>query len=196
MVQVDRGAHLTAGEWLDVNRALWEERASSSIAGAPVARIPDGARVLYVQCGTGSAALDLAAAGSDVVGLDFSMPAVRRARADAVERDLVDRTRFLCANVYEARHMLPEPDSFDVVLTRWSSLSWLPDMQEWARIVEWYLAPNGMVQCVDVNADAPVERSGFRWTHTPAEVAAALEATGLRGDGSFATAIMAGKPGR
>ncbi|KQQ19323.1 class I SAM-dependent methyltransferase [Rathayibacter caricis DSM 15933] len=180
MVQVDRGEHLRSGEWLDLNRALWDERVAAHVdssfydlsalrGGAgrlfPVeeeslARVaPDGwegKRVLHLQCHFGADTLALAQRGADVIGVDFSMPAVRKARELAAELGLTDRARFVCANLYELRHMLPEPDSFDVVVTTWGTVVWLPDLVEWARIVEWFLAPGGSFVFVDTHPAAAV----------------------------------------
>lgn len=223
MVQVDRGAHLAAGEWLDANRALWEERVpiqlddrSALRAGRGLlgpteeaelaARFPEGwggKRVLHLQCHGGADSLVLAQRGAAVIGLDFSMPAIRQARALAAELDLADSTRFVCANLYDARHMLPEPDSFDIVFTSWGTVGWLPDVAEWARIVEWFLRPGGTFYFADAHPAArvlegedaaplpafvhPYEsgaeplRNGrsFEWNHGLGSIITALRDTGL-----------------
>ncbi|SMH46812.1 Methyltransferase domain-containing protein [Rathayibacter oskolensis] len=188
MVQVDRGEHLRSGEWLDLNRAYWEAQDAEGPgerAGEPLA---PGSRLLHLQCGGGERTLALAGPDVQVIGVDFSMQAVRRARARAIERGLTDRSRFLCANVYDLRHMLPEPDSFDRVLTSRSALTWLPDLEEWARIVEWFLAPLGSLR-VDPDAGRPVVDADVRrWSPSAEDVIEALRATGLTvadpGDGS------------
>ncbi|MCM6762871.1 class I SAM-dependent methyltransferase [Rathayibacter sp. ZW T2_19] len=180
MVQVDRGEHLRSGEWLDLNRALWDERVAAHAGSAfydlsalrggagrlfPVeeeslARVApggwEGKRVLHLQCHFGADTLALAQRGAEVIGVDFSMAAVREARGLATELGLADRARFVCANLYELRHMLPEPDSFDVVVTTWGTVVWLPDLVEWARIVEWFLAPGGSFVFVDTHPSAAV----------------------------------------
>lgn len=180
MVQVDRGEHLRAGEWLDQNREYWEGRAGD---GAPLrvfaAVVPAGARVLHLQCGSGADALVLAERGEDVIGVDFSMPAIRRAREAARERGLAERSRFVCANVYELRHMLPEPDAFDAVVTTLDAVAWLPDVEEWARIVEWFLAPGGTAVVGSQQRPRVVDAAVRTWERSADEVAAALGATGL-----------------
>lgn len=177
MVQVDRGAHLTAGEWLDENRSFWERRAPVD-RDVPAVAVAPGTRVLQLQSRDGAEAIAFARAGARVVGLDFAMPAVRRARAAADGLE----ARFLCANLYDARHMLPEPDSFDIVLVSSSAVSWLPDVAEWARIVEWFVAPGGSVLLADPAA-TPVIEGTHRWPRPFAELVAALRATGLVVDG-------------
>ena len=180
MVQVDRGEHLRAGEWLDRNREYWEGRAGD---GAPLRAFPaavtPGARVLVLQCGAGAEGLLLAERGHDVIGVDFSMPAIRSAREAARERGLAERTRFVCANLYELRHMLPEPDGFDAVVTTLDAVAWLPDLEEWARIIEWFLAPGG-TSVVGARARPRVVDPAVRTFERSAEdVAKALRATGL-----------------
>lgn len=164
---------LTGGEWLEANRAQWDERVPVHLASdfcdqsklraghgqlypieeAELATLyPDGLeglRVLHLQCHFGADSLVLAQRGATVVGIDFSNPAVRAARALAAEVGLHDSSRFIHANVYDARHILPEPESFDLVYTTWGTIGWLPDVAEWARIIAWYLKPGGRLYFAD-----------------------------------------------
>ncbi|MBG6239404.1 SAM-dependent methyltransferase [Mycetocola sp. CAN_C7] len=180
-----RPVDLRSGEWLDDNRAQWDERVpvhvssdfydqSDLLAGdgrltpvdeAELLRLFPGAdgrfdlsgkRVLHLQCHFGADSLRLAQRGAGIVGLDFSMPAVREARRLAAETGLAERSRFVCANLYDARHALPEPDSFDLVFTTWGTIGWLPDVAEWARIVEWFLKPGGILYFTDSHPTAQV----------------------------------------
>ncbi len=162
-----------AGEWLEANRANWDERVPvhvasefydrgrlreggsvlDPIAAAGVAGLfpdgLDGVRVLHLQCHFGSDTLSLVNAGATAVGIDFSGPAVAEARRMAEELGVADRARFIEANVYDARHRLPEPESFDVVFTTWGTIGWLPDVAEWARIIAWFLKPGGRLYFAD-----------------------------------------------
>lgn len=188
---------LASGDWLDANRAQWDERVPLHVASdfynlsslraghgslGPVeerelaALFPaglEGLRILHLQCHFGADTLALAQRGATVVGLDFSKPAVVQARALAVELDLADRARFVNANIYDARHTIPEPESFDVVYTTWGTIGWLPDVAEWARIVEWYLKPGGTLYFADGHpaalvfdsADAPGKPPRFAYPY-------------------------------
>lgn len=163
-----------AGEWLDRNRARWDEIVPIHVAApmydrtalragrgrfmTPVEEreLADyapagwaGLRVLHLQCHFGQDTLVFAQRGAEVVGLDFSMPAVEEARALAAELGLADRARFVHANIYDARHLLPEPGSFDVVYSTWGTIGWLPDIAEWARIIAWFLKPGGRLYFAD-----------------------------------------------
>ena len=164
---------LTSGEWLDANRAQWDERVPLHVASEfydqsalraghgslyPIeerelaALFPDGLeglRVLHLQCHFGADSLVLAQRGATVVGVDFSKPAVQRARALAAEVGLAGQSRFIETNVYELKHILPEPESFDVVYTTWGTIGWLPDVKEWAKLIAWYLKPGGRLYFAD-----------------------------------------------
>lgn len=164
---------LSSGDWLDANRANWDERVPLHVASPfydrarlreggsvldPIARAGierlfpeglDGVRVLHLQCHFGSDTLSLVNAGATAIGLDFSGPAVEEARRMADELGVADRARFVQANMYDARHTLPEPESFDLVFTTWGTIGWLPDVAEWARIIEWFLAPGGRLYFAD-----------------------------------------------
>ncbi len=168
------------GDWLEANRAQWDERVPVHVASefydqtalregrgrlyrieeAELASLYpeglEGLRVLHLQCHFGADSLVLAQRGASVVGLDFSRPAIDQARALASEVGLADRARFVHANVYDARHMLPEPESFDLVFTTWGTITWLPDIVEWARIVAWFLKPGGRLYFADNHPAAQV----------------------------------------
>ena len=164
---------LTGGRWLEENRANWDERVPVHITSpmydqsglldgkgllTPIeeAELPqvapdgwEGLRVLHLQCHFGADTLKLALRGATVVGIDFSKPAILEARQLAVRAGLAERARFVRANLYDARHVLPEPDSFDVVYTTWGTIGWLPDTAEWARILAWFLKPGGRLYFAD-----------------------------------------------
>jgi len=131
--------------------------------------IPDGVaglRVLHLQSRSGAESLALVEAGATVIGIDRARSAVQAARALSTERGLA--ARFIEADLYDARHSLPEPESFDLVYTD-ADVTALHDVGEWARIVAWFLKPGGRVTA---GAQHPV---------TP-EVAVALEQAGLTVD--------------
>ncbi|GAA2028020.1 class I SAM-dependent methyltransferase [Agromyces tropicus] len=164
---------LGSGDWLEDNRANWDERVATHVASPfydrtrlreggsvldPIARAGidrlfpeglDGVRVLHLQCHFGSDTLSLVNLGATAIGLDFSRPAVEEARRMAAELGVADRARFIEANVYDARHLLPEPESFDLVFTTWGTIGWLPDVAEWARIIAWFLKPGGRLYFAD-----------------------------------------------
>lgn len=150
--------------WRALNRANWDERVSVHL-GARTLRLDElragraklyaieeaelgsvsGLRLLHLQCHWGCDTLILARRGATVVGLDFSGPAITAARTLATECGLAARARFVEADLYDARKAIPEPGSFDRVFVTWGAIHWLPDINEWARIVAYFLKPGGSV---------------------------------------------------
>jgi SAM-dependent methyltransferase len=155
-------------DWRAANRANWDERVPVHVASAiydasdlragrgtlnpieeaelgPVA----GLRVLHLQCHFGMDTLTLAQRGADVVGLDFSGPAIEQARRLASELGLADRARFVHADVYDAPAAVGRPQDFDLVFTTWGTIGWLPDIEGWAEVVTHFLAPGGALYFAD-----------------------------------------------
>lgn len=149
-------------DWRRLNRANWDERVAvhlkaeaydlgplraghgrlNAIEEAELGPVA-GLRVLHLQCHFGRDSLVLAQRGAEVVGLDFSPPAIAAARQLAAELGLDGRARFVEADLYAAREAIPEPGSFDLAYVTWGAINWLPDIREWARIVAWFLKPGG-----------------------------------------------------
>lgn len=146
--------------WRKANRANWDERVGIHLAAYDLAPLRaghgklnaieeaelgpvNGLRVLHLQCHFGRDSLTLAQRGAEVVGLDFSAPAIAAARALAAELGLSRRVRFVEADLYDAPTALPEPKSFDLVFVTWGAITWLPDITGWAGIVAKFLKPGG-----------------------------------------------------
>jgi len=149
-------------EWRRANRANWDERVGVHLgprgydletlrAGRgrlnkiEEAELPalDGKRVVHLQCHFGADSLKLAQRGAEVVGLDFSAPAIAAARSLAAELGLADRARFVHADLYEAQQAIPKPHEFDMVFVTWGAICWLPDIARWAEIVAALLQAGG-----------------------------------------------------
>ena len=154
------------GDWLAVNRANWDERVPLHVdsdfydvpgflAGADTLRPFEpaeigpvaGKRLLHLQCHFGLDTLSLARHGAAVTGLDFSAPAIETARRLAVEIG-ADDARFVVADVYSAPQALAG-ERFDVVYTGIGALHWLPDLDQWAKVIGGLLAPSGVLYLVE-----------------------------------------------
>src|SRR5256885_3597890 len=98
-----------------------------------------GKKLLHLQCHFGMDTLSLARMGARVTGVDFSEPAIAAAQDLAGELGL--EARFVCSNVYDLTRVLHE--QFDVVLTSYGILCWLPDLAGWGRVVARFLRPGG-----------------------------------------------------
>ncbi|MEM1250149.1 MAG: class I SAM-dependent methyltransferase [Acidobacteriota bacterium] len=99
-----------------------------------------GQTLLHLQCHFGMDTLTQARRGARVTGVDYSSEAVDRAR-ELAQRLAVTEARFLCSDLYELPGVLDE--TFDVVFTSIGVLSWLDDLEGWARVVHDHLSPGG-----------------------------------------------------
>ena len=108
-----------------------------------------GKRVLHLQCHVGRDSLTLAQRGAEVVGLDFSAPAIEAARRLANELGLAVRASFVHADLYDAVKVIPPPHGFDLVFVTWGAICWLPDISRWTQIVATMLRPGGELYLAD-----------------------------------------------
>ena len=149
-------------DYLDVNRAMWDERAPAHAAspGYAVQRFADdpahlsnvvrfdlpllgdisGLRGVHLQCHIGTDTVSLARLGARMTGLDFAPAAIEQAAALAATAGAdVD---FVQADVYAAVDVL-DAAAFDLVFTGIGALCWLPDVDRWAEVVSALLRPGG-----------------------------------------------------
>ena len=131
------GIHARSGEY-DLEGFL---AGKSSLHSLELEALGDvrGRSLLHLQCHFGLDTLSWARLGAIVTGVDFSDTAIELARSIA-ER-IGGEAEFLCCNVYD----LPErlEGEFDIVYTTYGVLTWLHDMEGWARVVSRYLRPGG-----------------------------------------------------
>ena len=172
---------MAATDWRAANRANWDERVGvhlgaggydlaalragrgrlNAIEEAELGSV-DGLRVLHLQCHFGRDTLTLAQRGADMVGLDFSAPAIAKARELAVELKLESRARFVEADLYDATSAIPEPQAYDLVYVTWGAITWLPDIRRWAEIVAHFLKPGGALYFAEGHPVALVFDDGKR----------------------------------
>ncbi|MFF0445865.1 class I SAM-dependent methyltransferase [Streptomyces sp. NPDC004609] len=155
----------TPADWRDANRSNWDERVPIHMASdfydlgsfrsgkdalrdfeiAEVGGV-EGRKLLHLQCHIGLDTLSWARRGAaQVVGLDFSEPAVESARSLAAELGFgPDRAAFVAADVYDAAEAVPD-SSYDIVYTGVGALNWLPDITRWAETAASLVAPGGFL---------------------------------------------------
>ena len=140
-------------DWLLVAEQRDEERTQAEVDFV-AGRLPAGARVLDVPCGTGRISVPLAARGFTVAGLDIAEPVLARARVAGPGLE------FRQGDMRE----LPWPDaSFDAVLNLWTAFGYFETQDEDERVLAEFarvLAPGGVVVLDTVNQLALVR--GFR----------------------------------
>jgi SAM-dependent methyltransferase len=152
---------VTGADWLDANRAMWDERVPIHVDSdfydvAAFRARPDrirpfeadevgdvaGKDLVHLQCHFGLDTLSWATRGARVTGLDFSRPAVDAARTLAAE--LRVDAEFVEGVVDDAVSMLGGR-SFDIAYTGIGAINWLPDIERWAQVVASLLRPGGFL---------------------------------------------------
>ncbi|MFF2346846.1 class I SAM-dependent methyltransferase [Pseudarthrobacter sp. NPDC058119] len=98
-----------------------------------------GLEVCHLQCHIGTDTVSLARAGARVTGLDFSPSAL--ASAAGLARRLGLAVEWVEADVLQARAAVS--GEFDVVYTSIGTITWLPDLAQWASQVAALLRPGG-----------------------------------------------------
>ncbi|MDX3686889.1 class I SAM-dependent methyltransferase [Streptomyces sp. NBC_01696] len=155
----------TPDDWREANRARWDERVPIHAAsdyydldaflagrdvlrGFEIAEVGDvtGRTLLHLQCHIGLDTLSWARRGAaQVVGLDFSEPAVEVARGLAGSLGLSqERAAFVPSDVYDAAEAVPD-SAYDIVYTGTGALNWLPDVPRWAEVAASLVAPGGFL---------------------------------------------------
>ncbi len=106
-----------------------------------------GKSLLHLQCNMGSDTLSWARLGAHVTGVDISDNAIEAARARAHETGIA--AEFIRADVYDLPDVLT--GEFDIVVSTYGTIGFLPDLQRWAQIVARYLRPGGTFLLVEIH---------------------------------------------
>ena len=101
--------------------------------------------LLHLQCHFGMDSISFARLGATVVGVDFSDNAIQKAKKLAI--DTKSNAQFIQSDIYQLEDKLNS--DFDIVFTSYGAIGWLPDMNEWARIISRYLKPGGIFVMVE-----------------------------------------------
>ena len=140
-----------------------------------------GKRLLHLQCHFGMDTLSWARLGARVTGMDYSPPAIEKARGLAEECGI--DARFICCNLYDLPHQLA--GEFDIVFTSYGVLCWLPDLRQWAGIAASYVKPGGFFYIAEFHPfsyvfDDEADTLKYRYPYF------AQEATRFEFDGTYA----------
>ena len=114
--------HLGEGGY-DVDRYVSDPALISDVVAfdAPSLGDLDGRRVVHLQCHVGTDTISLARLGAaEVVGMDFSEPAITAARSLTARTG--DTARYVVSDVYNAAAVAEE---FDVLYTWVGTICWL-----------------------------------------------------------------------
>jgi 2-polyprenyl-3-methyl-5-hydroxy-6-metoxy-1,4-benzoquinol methylase len=151
-------------DWLEINRKSWETRTGihvdsefynletfkktkNSLHSIELELLGDvgNQSLLHLQCHFGMDSLSLQELGAEVTGVDFSEKAIKF--ATTLAKELKMETTFICSNVYDFEP--PAHHSFDTVFSSYGIVGWLPDLNEWAKIIHKNLSEKGRFILVD-----------------------------------------------
>lgn len=106
-----------------------------------------GLKLAHFQCHIGIDTLCLVRRGAIATGLDFSPRAIAEAEQLAARAGL--SAHFVLGQVYDAPSLLGS--DFDMVFTSWGTITWLDDIDAWARAIAGVLKPGGRLYFADSN---------------------------------------------
>lgn len=95
--------------------------------------------ILHLQCHFGQDTISLNRLGAEVLGVDFSDKAIKKAKELAKITN--STAEFFCSDILSLKDKLDQ--KFDIVFTSYGTIGWLPDIQKWADTVSHFLKPNG-----------------------------------------------------
>lgn len=98
-----------------------------------------GKSILHLQCHFGQDTISLARMGAKTTGIDLSDKAIEVARNLA--KDMNVDASFICCDLYDLPQHLDS--KFDIVYTSYGTIGWLPDMDKWAEVIQYFLKPGG-----------------------------------------------------
>ncbi len=172
---------------LRINQKTWDERSvihfhsefynipgflrgECSLREIELAEMPDVRckTLLHLQCHFGLDSLSWARRGALVTGVDFSRPALVRARWLRQKTRL--NARFLHADV--SQKLPRRTGEFDIVFTSYGVLCWLPELRTWAENIAGSLRKGGLFYMVEFH---PLFEylSGYAYFHSPSPLRSA-----------------------
>lgn len=95
--------------------------------------------ILHLQCHFGQDSISLSRLGAEVTGVDLSDKAIESAIKIAKETN--SNTQFICCNLYDLEKHLDK--QFDIVFTSYGTITWLPDLDKWGKLISTFLKPSG-----------------------------------------------------
>lgn len=90
-----------------------------------------GKKVLHLQCHFGQDTMSLSRMGAKATGVDISDVAI--SKANSLAHELGFDTQFVCCDLYDTEQYIDE--QFDVVFSSYGTIGWLPDMDQWAKVI-------------------------------------------------------------
>jgi SAM-dependent methyltransferase len=155
------------GDYLQANRAIWDAWTARDLtsdhhraveimrAGGSTLRSIErdelgevaGKTLLHLQCNMGADTLSWARLGATVTGVDFSHEAI--SVAHHLADDVGPPAHFITSDIYHLPDALDE--RFDLVVSTYGTIGFLPDLARWAEVVARYVADGGRFLLVDMH---------------------------------------------
>ncbi|MDH1882949.1 MULTISPECIES: class I SAM-dependent methyltransferase [Empedobacter] len=98
-----------------------------------------GKSILHLQCHFGQDTISLNRLGANVIGIDLSDKAIESARKIAIDTN--STAEFICCDLYDIENHLNK--QFDIIFTSYGTITWLPDLDQWGKLISKFLKPNG-----------------------------------------------------
>lgn len=145
-------------DYIDINKKLWNQKTEihydsdfydvnsfingkDSLNPIEIGLLGDikGKNILHLQCHFGQDTISLSRHGASATGVDFSENAIEKAKQ--LNATLGTNAKFIQSDIYKLPEILQ--DKFDIIFTSYGVIGWLPDMSEWAKIINQFLKPRG-----------------------------------------------------
>lgn len=104
-----------------------------------------GKSMLHLQCHFGQDSMCWSRMGAEVTGIDLSGEAIKAGRKLSAELNIP--MTFVESDVYSLPQNLT--GQFDIVYTSYGTITWLPDLDKWAEVINHFLKPGGIFYIAD-----------------------------------------------
>ncbi len=151
-------------DYIDINKKLWNAwtphhiHASlyahqafmdgmTSLKKPELALLPNltDKSLLHLQCHFGQDSISLARLGAQVTAIDLSDVAIKEAKNLAAQ--LKHHIEFICTDMYKMEDVLQR--DFDIIYSSYGTITWLPDLHQWARLIAKYLRKGGRLYFIE-----------------------------------------------
>ncbi len=121
-------------------------------------------RILHLQCHFGQDTISLSRMGANCVGVDISDKSIDK--GIELAKICKTNTEFVCSNVYDFQN--PSKEKYDIVFTTYGTISWLPDLDKWAKVIAENLKEGGELVFVEFHPviwmfDDDVDKVGYNY---------------------------------
>jgi len=99
-----------------------------------------GKRILHLQCNTGADSILLARKGAIVTGVDLVPDNVHYARELAKDFEIED-IEFIESDILKLMEV--HSRAYDIVMTTDGAIGWLPDLNQWGKVIAHFLKDDG-----------------------------------------------------